>query len=282
LIDTEGENKLYKTYLKATSKNHAKPKRAVVSKIDDDDENEVKQSLFSISQAQHHYNRFIVRIHNIINSPSEYSNLFQLFETASEGDEILIDINSPGGVLDTAILISRAIRGCEATVKTRIGPTTASAATVIALACDGFEIDEQSTMQVHTASFSPGYAKTPDILASTLHNVKQIEKFVRNTYKHFLTEDEIQQVLDGREIYLDSDELSERLPKYVEERDIEMLAKLEEHNAEHCVNEFVVISCEEEGNYEEDFLETGEEVVDNEQEVVQNPPKPSKRRSKKG
>lgn len=225
---------------------------------EDEDDLGQKQQLFSISQAQQHYNQFIVRIHSTIGPPSEYSALLQLLDSVNEGDEVLLDLNSRGGVLDTAILISRAIRGCNGLVKARIGPTCASATTVIALACEGFETDSDSEMHIHTASFDLGYGKTPDIVAAAVHNDRKIEKFIRKTYKNLLTEEEIEQVLSGREFYLDSEELTERLERYVEERDKELFALLEE-------------------------LEPGSEIIldtEERQDVVSTPDKP-KRRSKR-
>lgn len=208
--------KTFKSKLK-----HPKATKNFQRVMESDEEGEGKATLYNISQMQQSYNSFIVRLHSSIASPSEYSNLFNLFDNAGEGDHILLDICSPGGALDTAILIRRAIQSCDAVVTCRIGPTCSSAAGAIALAADNFEVGYDSNMMVHTASLGYGYGKVHDLHAHSEHNMKQISRFVREVYEGFLTEEEIEDVLRGRELFLDSDELSERLHLLMELRNEE-------------------------------------------------------------
>lgn len=190
------------------------------NKSDEDGEEGSKVS-YTISQNQQGWSRFIVRMHNPIGAASEYANLFNLLDSAGEDDEIKLDLSSPGGSLDTCILLRRAIKDCAASVTCRIGPTCASAAGAIALACDGWEVDDMSTMMVHTGSFAPGYGKVHDIHAASAHTLEQIRRFVRSTYKNFLTDVEIDAVLDGKEMYIGPEELEGRLGKYSEAREAE-------------------------------------------------------------
>lgn len=197
------------------------------NKSDEDGEDESKVS-YTISQNQQGWSKFIVRMHNPIGAASEYANLFNLLDSAGEDDEIKLDLSSPGGSLDTCILLRRAIKDCAAHVTCRIGPTCASAAGAIALACDGWEVDDMSTMMVHTGSFAPGYGKVHDIHAASAHTLEQIRRFVRSTYKNFLTDVEIDAVLDGKEMYIGPEELEERLGVYSEARESEYRQHFEE------------------------------------------------------
>lgn len=196
-------------------------------RMDEDDEVESKVS-YIISQNQHVWSEYIVRMHNPIGAASEYANLFNLLDSAGEDDEIKLDLSSPGGSLDTCILLRRAIKDCAAPVTCRIGPTCASAAGAIALACDGWEVDDMSTMMVHTGSFAPGYGKVHDIHAASAHTLEQIRRFVRSTYNDFLTDAEIDAVLDGKEMYIGPEELEERLEVYSEARETEYRKHFEE------------------------------------------------------
>lgn len=193
----------------------------------EDDEEDSKVS-YTISQNQQGWSKFIVRMHNPIGPASEYANLFNLLDSAGEDDEIKLDLSSPGGSLDTCILLRRAIKDCAATVTCRIGPTCASAAGAIALACDGWEVDDMSTMMVHTGSFAPGYGKVHDVHAASAHTLEQIRRFVRSTYANFLTDVEIDAVLDGKEMYIGPEELEGRLGKYSEARETEYRKHFEE------------------------------------------------------
>lgn len=195
---------------------------------------------YTISQNQQGWSKFIVRMHNPIGPAAEYANLFNLLDSAGEDDEIKLDLSSPGGSLDTCILLRRAIKDCVAPVTCRIGPTCASAAGAIALACDGWEVDDMSTMMVHTGSFAPGYGKVHDVHAASAHTLEQIRRFVRSTYNNFLTDVEIDAVLDGKEMYIGPEELEERLGKYSEAREAEyrqhfedMMTKQQDEDVEY-------------------------------------------------
>lgn len=219
------------------------------NKNEEDVEDESKVS-YTISQNQQGWSKFIVRMHNPIGPASEYANLFNLLDSAGEDDEIKLDLSSPGGSLDTCILLRRAIKDCAAPVTCRIGPTCASAAGAIALACDDWEVDDMSTMMVHTGSFAPGYGKVHDIHAASAHTLEQIRRFVRSTYNNFLSDAEIDGVLDGKEMYIDPEELEGRLGKYSEAREAEYRQHFEEMMSGH--------------QDEEDGDPTLEEVLDRE------------------
>lgn len=168
------------------------------------------------TQSSTEYN---IRLARGITSPDDFAEEFMALQSAQENDIVKIDIVSGGGSLDTCVMIRRAMRNCPAKIVGWIGPTCASAATAIALQCDGWEVDEMSSFMVHTGSFGPGYGKSPDVIASALHTAKMLEKFIRLVYTGFLTEEEIVQVLDGKELYFEGEELFTRLEKYAEYRD---------------------------------------------------------------
>ena len=203
---------------------------------EEEDEGNQKQALYTITQGQETSHHFVVRLHNQIGPPSEYASLLNLFDNVTENDHVILDINSPGGVMDSAILIRRAIRSCAAPVTARIGITTASAATVIALACDNFEVDDLSTFHIHTASLGLGFGKVNDLHAAAEHNIRLIDKFVRQAYEHFLSEDELLSVLNGKEMYMDSENLYERLNRLME-------ARYAEESEEQCSDECCSGEC---------------------------------------
>lgn len=252
--------------LKQFKAQQRKLKNMLMDDGDAGEEGNQKQALYTITQTQETSHHFVVRLHNQIGSPSEYASLLNLFDNVTENDHVILDINSPGGVMDSAILIRRAIRSCAAPVTARIGITTASAATVIALACDNFEVDDLSTFHIHTASLGLGFGKVNDLHAAAEHNIRLIDKFVRQAYEHFLSEEELLSVLNGKEMYMDSENLYERLNRLME-------ARYAEESEEQCSDECCDGDCQgcsiedDEGNpdefYQEDANEyTLEELMD--------------------
>lgn len=232
---------------KITARSIKANKRKMSYKMEEEDEDMVDaKNLYSISHMQSSVNHFVVRIHEHIDVASNYSNLFNLFDSAGEDDEIVLDICSPGGSLDTCILIRRAMARCPAQITARIGPTCSSAAGAIALGATSFEIDGNSAMMVHHGSLGMGRMKMSDLYASATHSKNQIERFIKDVYENFLTEEEIQQVLGGREIYMDADELSDRLENLMRVRHKAVMESL--NDDEDCCGD-----CEQDDfEYEDD------------------------------
>ena len=163
-------------------------------------------------------NTFYIRLARSITEVDDFSEELQALMAAGENDTVHLEIISGGGSLDTCIMIRRALAQCKAKTVAWIGPTCASAATAIALGCDEWEVDDMSSFMVHTGSFAPGWGKARDVEAATLHNVRQIERFIRTVYKGFLTEEEMHRVLDGKEMYIDGEELVQRLQTFAQQR----------------------------------------------------------------
>lgn len=167
---------------------------------------------------QHVSNEYHLRLARPITEPDDFEEEFQLFAGAGERDVIKIDITTPGGSMDTGHLLRRAIVNTAAHTIGYIGPTCASAGTAIALACEEWEIDEMSSFMIHTASY--GYVgMAPHVKANVDHSDKMINRFVRTTYAGFLTEDEIERVIDGKEVYFEGEELAQRLSAYAQYRE---------------------------------------------------------------
>lgn len=176
---------------------------------------------------QHVVSEYRLRLTRPITEIDDFEDEFQLFASAGECDIIKVDVVTPGGILDTAHMLCRAIAETSATTIAYIGPTCASAGTAIALACDEWEIDDMSSFMIHTGSY--GYAgPAPNVRANVEHTDKMIERFVRNSYTGFLTETEIIDVLKGVELYFEGEELANRLESYAEYRDNMREAYLQE------------------------------------------------------
>jgi ATP-dependent protease ClpP protease subunit len=181
---------------------------------------------------QHIVNEYHLRLARPITEIDDFEEEFQLFAAAGERDVIKMDIVTPGGSVDTAHMLCRAIANTAAHTIAYIGPTCASAGTAIALACEEWEIDDMSSFMVHTVQY--GYSGTaPHVKANVDHNDMMIERFVRSTYTGFLTEEEILRVLDAREIYFEGDELAQRLEAYAQYRQ----ALRDSYNAEEELDE---------------------------------------------
>jgi ATP-dependent protease ClpP protease subunit len=161
------------------------------------------------------YSRPIANLHEFylsgeIDSPENYIEWFQTIRHCSQTDIIKIYINSGGGNIDTTIQLLRALNETEATVITSVEGMCASAATMIFLQGDNFEVSEYSMFMVHT--YNGGFlGKGNEIHSQALFERKWSTSFMRSIYEGFLTLDEIDRVIDGVDMWMDGNEVIKRL-----------------------------------------------------------------------
>lgn len=170
-----------------------------------------------IKQDDRLYSRPIANIHEFylsgeIESPENYIEWFQTMRHCSQADVIKIYINSGGGHIDTTIQMLRALNETEATVITSVEGMCASAATMIFLQGDNFEVSEYSMFMFHTYS-GGAIGKGGEMWEQLQHERKWSEHLLRNIYKDFLTEREITSLLENKDIWMDGTEVIKRLKK---------------------------------------------------------------------
>jgi ATP-dependent protease ClpP protease subunit len=160
-----------------------------------------------------------------IESPECYIDIFDIARHARHDDTLKFYINSFGGDLFTAIQFLRVLSETDALVVVSIEGACMSAATLLFLAADQVEITPHSSIMLHDYS-SGTYGKGGDIHRQILHERKWSENLFREVYEDFLSPDEISSMLNGKEIWLDSDDVMERMQKRADIR--KELALLEE------------------------------------------------------
>jgi len=177
------------------------------------------------------FNQYTVTIDEDFIHPSYYRSVCNMLDHAQEGDEVIFKVSSRGGQLSGLQVLLEAIKSTEAHTVALIVGQCASAASIFVLHCDDLVVTDSADMMVHHVSYSTG-GKNSDVLAHVAHVAKTSEKLIRNTYEHFLTEEEVTDVLNGKELYFDADEIRERLILREELRDIEEQLLLEEMKAQ--------------------------------------------------
>ena len=147
---------------------------------------------------------------NTIEEPSEYNELCFRLKSASPAEIFTLVINTPGGILDSALMLVDAIKTSKAKVIAQISGTVASAGTIITLACDDVDVAPHTAFMIH--NYSGG-------LVGKGHELKAHQEFVdanlnnsfTDLYKGFLTPSEIKKVIDGKDYWMNRDEVLERL-----------------------------------------------------------------------
>jgi ATP-dependent protease ClpP protease subunit len=162
-----------------------------------------------------------VYLDEYIKEAKYYRSWLQSVDSLGEGDLILININSYGGQLDGAIAIINAIQNTDAEVHASIEGVAASAASLIALASPSISVSPYATMMVHSATFG-AFGKQSDVISHASFVDKQVRNLMGSVYKDFLTDKELEEVIMGKEMWFDAEEIVRRL---------ELRAELQEKRA---------------------------------------------------
>ena len=192
-------------------------KQANVNKLlrtdhDDDDDGDFVGSKTTLGyfMKQKVATQYTVTIDEAFTEPSYYRGVVSMLMGASEEDTVIFLINSPGGRLSGLLTLLEGINMTDATTLAVLVGECSSAASMFALHCDQVFVSENATMLCHNVSYGTN-GKGSDVLAHVNHVAKTSEKLLRSTYLNFLSEKEVLELLNGQEIYLDSDEIKARL-----------------------------------------------------------------------
>ena len=151
-----------------------------------------------------------ISIDRDITAPEDFREELAAIKSSKEGDVIHITINTAGGRLDTTSAILSAMRGSKAHIITEAVGTVASAGTLIFLAGDEFKINQDLDFMAHTASGGMG-GKSNNIVEQALHQQKSIQNMFTYAYQHFLSDSEIESMLNGADYWMEAEEVAERL-----------------------------------------------------------------------
>lgn len=167
-----------------------------------------------------HAHKPIIHSHDLylvgeIGDAKNFISWFELIRNARANDLITIHINSPGGNLYTTLQLLRVIKESRASITTSIEGACMSAATMIFLAGDSFQVSDHSAFMVHDYS-SVAYGKGSEQKSQVNFENTWAKEIGMSVYEDFLTEEEIEKVFSGIDIWMGSDEVVARLKTKVE------------------------------------------------------------------
>lgn len=161
-----------------------------------------------------------------IKDPEEYVEWVQIIRGASENDRIELHLNTPGGDIYTAIELLHAFACCDAHIHVVCSGIVASAGTVLMTVGDSFEVNPHTTFMFH--NYSGGtMGKGNEMAIKIEYERTWSQKFMHDIYEGLLTEEEIDDLLDGRDYWMSAEDVSERLEAMVEKRNEKIMAMLE-------------------------------------------------------
>lgn len=175
-----------------------------------DDEKESSDLFLGFHKRQRPVTDISFSIDEYVRDPKYYRQIVEELGGLTEEDSVQIKINSGGGDLFGLVALLEAIRMCDANVLAIITGSAHSAASMLALSCPNVAVTPTAHMLVHFVSFGSG-GKSQDVVQHVTHIKGYAEKLFRSIYKDFLTEKEMQEVIEGKELWFGAEEIERRL-----------------------------------------------------------------------
>lgn len=194
---------------------------------DGDDYEPLASQFLQVSVRTNVSHRFDIYLDEEIGPVSYYRNVVRTLEDASEDDIVVLHINSPGGRLDATKTIIEALKSTEAHTVALIVGHASSAASIICMYCQDVIVTDSAEALIHCPRGGTGYGKVQDVLSSSQQFMRSTERLFKEAYAGLLSPEELSEVIAGKELFLDCDELRERFAQ----RD-EYLLKLHEGEME--------------------------------------------------
>lgn len=169
-------------------------------------------------------NKYTFHLDDAIGPVHEYRDLTRVLLSATEHDEVEIILNGPGGYLDTCSQLVNLIQACSAEVTGILTGPIASAHTFIFLACHSWIVYPHTSMMAHSYSGSV-YEKGKEIMKSAQATQIFFEELVNEIYYPFYTEEEVDLILDNKDVHLHAKEITKRLDNLVAYRLIQQQDK---------------------------------------------------------
>ena len=156
----------------------------------------------------------------------EYIEVFSLLEKAEAGDCIRIILNTYGGDLFSGLQFLYSMSKSEAHIHCIVEGAAYSCGSIIMLGCDTFEVSPFASIMCHTYS-GGSLGKGSELKNKFSWEQPWLDDKLREIYTGFLTDDEIQMMLEGKDFWMGHEECASRLEKYVDFYKEEELVNIE-------------------------------------------------------
>lgn len=143
---------------------------------------------------------------------ADHTENLQLIREATFEDNIRLIINSPGGCCHIAMAYIQAVRESQAMVVTHAEGMICSAGTLLWLKCgkDGRTIAPYTEFMAH--NYQAGtYGDGANMYSQVTAWKKRFDKIIADVYGDVLTPEEIDTIKGGGQVWLDTDDLAERV-----------------------------------------------------------------------
>lgn len=155
------------------------------------------------------YGVFKINFHAPVISMEQVALGIEALEAAEEGDKVIISLQSCGGSVDVSGGFIHAMRKCAAPIHFVASGGCHSAATHILLEADSFELARNFNSLIHNGA-SGSFGNLNEYHAKSDFDKDFLYDYYKEIYEGFLTEVEFEEMMMGKNIWLDASQWCER------------------------------------------------------------------------
>lgn len=149
-----------------------------------------------------------------IEAPTAYIDMIHKLRTATQDETIIIHLNTEGGDLASGLQIVNAMKYSQAHIICSLEGEAFSLGSLIFLAADEFLIHDNSLMMIH--NFSGGsYGKANEQVSYIEATIQWFKQLAQDYYVPFITEKELAEVLQDKDLYFQAADIRKRVVKMV-------------------------------------------------------------------
>lgn len=144
-----------------------------------------------------------------IEANEQFIGALEVFNAASELDVVHVHLSTPGGLIDATDTFLTAMHRCEGRVIVHATGGCHSCGSIILLNAPEFTLSENFNSLIHNGS-GGAIGDLNKMAAAAKYTVEHMTKVLRNTYEGFLSPDELDAMIDGKDFWMDAEEFMSR------------------------------------------------------------------------
>ena len=180
-------------------------------------EKEFQQKTVSVETVTHSYNVIRIFLQKEIDSIEHHMDQIEAIRDAQEGDLVEVYcISNQGGYIDTIVPLCNALATTPAHTVCYVEGHNSSAGTFPAMIAQEVHVGAYASFMLHCAQGGGGYGTLVNNAESARFFEKQYSQLLEDVYYGFISPEEAKALHEGRELYLDSEAIRERLLRRME------------------------------------------------------------------
>lgn len=155
--------------------------------------------------------QYVLKLNSPIGGPGTYDAVIEELAAMKEGDEVTVELNSPGGSVLGGIPLVNALLQTKAHVTARITGGAYSMAAVLFCTGDTKVMDQGTVLMFHDYSVNGLEGKGNELEQFTLSITRMMRETLSGACGEILTPTDIENILSGKDLYIHPADLKGRL-----------------------------------------------------------------------